>query len=507
MTSRIVLRRILVLLVLLVGLIFVALASPRATEAAEAPLHPNIVWIVLDDAGPDFGCHGDPIARTPRIDALAAEGTRFPNAFTSTPVCAPARSCLVTGRYPTSLGTLHMRSVLRDPPATFMELLRAAGYRVAWPGKTDFNFAPPEAAFDSKADWTAPGAMPEEPFFAYMNVGTTHEGQVRMSDAKFEEVLSRHPPEVAAAARRAPEEMRVPPYYPDLPEAPEIRRDLARYYGLLTLADHRVGEILDAIDRAGVADRTVVMLFSDHGRGMPRAKRWLYDSGVRVPLIVRSPGGPAGAIDERLASFVDFAPTVLSLAGASIPSEMQGVPFLGGAAAAPREFAFLHRDRMDETHDRIRAVTDGRWKYVRNHHPELPYAQRIAYNEENPTMAAWRRMDAEGRLAGSSALFFRPAKPAEELYDTRSDPYEVNDLAGVPEFAERLERMRRALDDWTAAYGDLGAVSESELVARGLVEDVSEKYEERRSRPREADGNLVDAPDRRRRLRDVTPRP
>lgn len=454
-------------------------------KAAERP---NIVWIVLDDASPNLGCYGDAYARTPNMDRLAREGMRFTNAFTHAPVCAPSRSGLVTGMYPTTIGTHHMRSQLLAPPEIFTNYLRKAGYYVVWPGKTDFNFAVPVNAaggnanpvnyappgpFDSREDWTSGKVTLRQPFFAYVNLGVTHESQIRLPPAGFAKVTAR----LKAEDRHDPAKVLVPPYYPDVWE---VRQDLAHYYDLMTAADYRVGDILKQLDEQKLTDNTIVFLFSDHGTGMPRAKRWIYDSGIHVPLIIRWPGRlKAGTVNDALVSFIDFAPTVLSLAGGQIPSHFQGQVFLG-PAAKKRSYVFAARDRMDETFDRIRAARSKRYKYIRNFHPELPYAQRIAYNEENPTMQAWRRLHQEGKLAGAAKLFFVPTKPNEELYDVIADPFEINNLAGSPKYNRVLREMRGVLDKWIVETKDMGEIPEEEMIRRGIVKNVLKDYEVRK---------------------------
>jgi N-sulfoglucosamine sulfohydrolase len=463
-----------------------SLGGDRAAPAARMPTaKPNIIWLVLDDASPNLGAYGDPKAITPNMDGLAREGALFSRAFTHAPVCAPSRSGLVTGMYATTIGTHHMRSKLIHPPETFMSLLRKAGYYVAWPGKTDFNFenadanvptsgaAPPAGAYDSRADWLA-AAPPPQPFFAYLNLGIVHESQVRGDAARHATNTVRLKPE----ERHDPAQMKLPAYWPD---APEVRHDVAQYYDLMTAADYQVGDVVAWLEKYGLAKDTVVFLFADHGRGMPREKRWVYDSGIHVPLIVRWPGRiPPGTVRDDPVAFVDFAPTVLSMAGARVPTRMQGQIFLGPQRAKEREYVYAARDRMDETPDRIRAVRDRRFEYIRNFHPELPYAQRIAYNEENPTMRAWRRLYEERRLAGPPALFFAPTKPREELYDTQTDADEVRNLASDPRYGAVLQRMRGALDRWIRETRDLGAIPEDELVSRGLVRDVRKDYEARK---------------------------
>jgi len=464
----------------LIGTLLAGGAVATSAQENAQGKKPNVVWLVAEDMGPELGCYGDPRARTPNLDRLAAQGCRFTRAFTHAPVCAPSRSGLVTGMYPTTIGSHHMRSHLIRPPRLFTSYLRDAGYYVAWPGKTDFNFDPPEGSFDSTKDWVRELPRLKEsgrPFFAYLNFGVSHESQIRAGPKKMAENLAALKP----ADRHDPSKMAVPPYHPD---TPEVRRDLANYYDLVTAVDYRVGEVLAALERHGLAENTVVFFFGDHGRGLPRSKRWVYDSGTRVPLLVRWPGKVRpGEVREDLVSFIDMAPTVLAMAGIAKPKEMQGQYFLdaqGKPNPSPRKHVFAHRDRMDETYDRIRAVRTERYKYVRNYHPELPYAQRIDYGELMPTMQAWRRAAAQGTLTGPQKLFFTPKKPPEELYDLEADPHEVKNLANEARSATILAELRGVLDRWTEETGDLGAVAETELIQRGLVRDVLKKYEERK---------------------------
>lgn len=456
----------------------VTAVAPQFTDARAAIANrPNIIWIMGEDMGPELGCYGDPNAITPNIDRLAREGARFTHAYTHAPVCAPSRSGLITGRYPTSIGTHHMRSTLLRPPLIFTEYLKKAGYVVAWPtktphGKTDFNFELSEGAFDRTDDWTRD--IPRQPFFGFFNIATSHESQIRAPKEKFEVNVARLKP----SERRDPARMKLPAYTPD---TPETRRDLANYYDLVTAVDYKVGEVLAALDKAGIADNTVVILSGDHGRGLPRSKRWVYNQGIHVPLLVRWPGKikPATVRDD-LVCFLDFAPTTMALAGAEIPKELDGQVFLGPKTAQPRKYIFAARDRMDEAFDRIRTVRDHRFQYIRNFHPELPYAQRIAYMEEMPTMRVWRKLNAEGKLTGAQKLFFAPGKPEEELYEVAADPDQVKNLAGDPKYRAKLKELRAALDEWIAKTEDMGAIPEGELIKRGVVADRLSEYEKRK---------------------------
>ncbi len=437
-----------------------------------ADIRPNIVLIGAEDISPNLGCYGDKYAITPNLDRFASQGARFARCFTHAPVCAPSRSGLITGMYPTTIGSHHMRSTLLKPPVTFTEELRNAGYFVAWPGKTDFNFAVPKGAFDSTVNWMNKGEL-KEPFFAYINFTVTHESQIRATKAAYQKNTVR----LKDSDRHDPAKAPLPPYYPD---APEVRQNIATYYDNISALDYLVGDVLKWLDDKKLADNTLVVFFGDHGWGMSRGKRWLYDSGLRTPLLLRWPGKiKPGSVREDLVAFLDLAPTFLTAAGAKVPDRMQGRNFLG-EGVKERDYIFAARDRMDETFDRIRAVRDKRFKYIRNYYPELPYAQTILYMDEMPTMQVSRKLNAGGKLTGPQKLFFAPTKPKEELYDCEADPHEIKNLADDPTQAVKLTELRAALDKWVKESNDLGEVPETELIKRGLVQDrISTEYAER----------------------------
>jgi uncharacterized sulfatase len=423
-----------------------AASAPASLPGAQRP---NVLWITCEDTSPDLGCYGDKYAVTPNLDKLAAEGARFTNAFTHAPVCAPSRSGIITGMYPTTIGTLHMRSQGVPPPNVkcFTEYLRAAGHYCTNDVKTDYNFACPLTAWDEcrkGADWR--GRAKGQPFFSVINIVCSHESQSWDINGKLE-----HDPDKAV----------LPPYYPD---TPVVRKNWARCYDQVTKMDGFVGGILKRLADDGLADSTIVFFYGDHGRGLTRAKRWVYDSGTHVPLIVRWPGViKPGSVREDFACFIDLAPTMLSLAGVPIPKYMQGRAFLGTQAGQEPQYVFAARDRMDETYDIIRAVRDKKYKYIRNFQPEKPYTQEIKYMDKMPILQEMRKLNAEGKLQGAPALFFRATKPKEELYDITADPHEVNDLADKPEHQEALKRMREALEKWMKDTGDLGLMPEDEL--------------------------------------------
>lgn len=425
---------------------------------------PNILWISLEDTSPRFGCYGDEVARTPNIDRLAAGGCRFPHAFSTAGVCAPSRASIITGMYSTSIGAHQMRtsSFKRKtadhapyetvpPPYVkcFSEYLRAAGYYCSNNSKTDYQFAPPFTAWDDCSDaghWRNRKAG--QPFFAVFNPTVTHESGMW---PKENETLHTDPDDVTLP--------------PTIPDTPQTRETLARHYDNLAKADARVGELLDQLEADGLAKNTIVFLWSDHGEGLPRAKRWLYDAGIRIPLIVRWPGGlEAGSVSEQLVSLIDLGPTVLSLCNLPAPAHLQGQPFLG-RDNQPREHVFAARDRHDEAYDMVRATRDARFKYIRNFHPELPYFLWIPYRNRQPIMQEMWRLHLDEKLAGAQNLMFEP-RPPEELYDTKNDPFEINNLASDPRHRETLQRLRGVLDAWRQEVGDWGEVQEEQMVAQ-----------------------------------------
>lgn len=443
------------------------IVSRIKAQVESEDVRPNILWISCEDISPNLGCYGDPDAITPNLDALAGEGVRFTRAFTIAGVCAPNRSGTITGMYPSSIGSHNMRSAAKLPPHVkcFPEYLRRAGYYCTNNSKTDYNFPVPEEAWDECSGKTHWKNRPEgKPFFAVFNITTTHESQIRTPQAVFD----RRTQELTDEERQDRAKVHLPPYYPD---TPVVRNDWARYLELITALDYEVAARLEELKQAGLENDTIVFFWSDHGAGLPRAKRWLYDSGTRVPLIVRIPKryrvegqGEPGTVDERLVSFVDLAPTVLNLAGVPIAEHMQGRPFLGADLPNEREYVYSIRDRMDERYDTVRSVRGKRFRYIRNYQPWRTYAQPLAYMDEMPTMREMRRLHAAGRLHGPPAHFFLEVKPAEELYDTQTDPYEINNLADDPAHGETLAKMRGAHLAWMSETKDLGLLPEPELL-------------------------------------------
>jgi N-sulfoglucosamine sulfohydrolase len=454
-----------------VAAVFLPQISLKADEISEKT-QPNILWVSCEDISPDLGCYGDSYAVSPNIDKLAAQGVRYSNVYSHSGVCAPTRSGIITGMYPTTIGTHHMRCK-GVPPAyvkCFSEYLRAAGYYCTNNVKTDYQFDLPSSAWDEssrKAHWR--GRAEGQPFFAVFNFTISHESKIRdRSEEMLKRLANLKPDE-----KHDPAKAVLPPYYPD---TPAVRKDWAQYYDVITLMDKQVGDVLKQLEDEGLADNTIVWFWGDHGRGLPRGKRWIYDSGLRIPLIIRVPeklrklaipGNPdlvkPGTVNNDLVAFIDFAPTMLSLAGVKIPEHIQGRAFLGSQKAKPREYIFAARDRMDEAYDLIRAVRDKRYKYIRNYMWHLTRGQDIDYMNQMPTMQEMRRLNAEGKLKGPQKQYFEETKPVEELYDTLNDPHEVKNLADNPEYKSILERMRKVHQEWVKETADMGLIPEPEF--------------------------------------------
>lgn len=473
------------------ALLLAALGAGAA--AAEEARRPNVLWITAEDMGPHLGKFGDLYAVTPHLDRLAAQGVRYVNAFAPIGVCAPSRSSLVLGLYAPSAGTQHMRSTTAIPPSVrlYGQVLREAGYYATNNAKEDYNLdrTPPDAWDESSARAHWRNRKQGQPFFAVFNLGSTHEAQIRLPEDEYR----RRTAGFAEHERHDPARAPVPPYHPD---EPEVRRDWARYADMVTLMDRQAGAILERLEADGLAEDTIVFFYSDHGAGMPRSKRWLYDSSLRVPLIVRVPQryqrwapGPPGGVSDRMVAFVDLGPTALSLAGVEAPPSMQGRPFLGPMAAAPPSYVYGFRDRMDERYDMLRSVRDRRYRYVRNFLPHRPYSQHIGYMYEMPTMRVWQRLFEAGRLVGPQRRFFLP-KPPEELYDTWADPHEVHNLAGEADYGPVRARLGAELDRWMLEIRDTGLLPEAEMIARARGTTV---YEMARDAARFEPGRLLAA--------------
>jgi len=444
-----------------VVMLVMSLCNARAEGIASKP---NILWITCEDISPYLGCYGCEEAHTPNLDKLAECGVRYTHAYANAPVCAVARSTLITGMYATTTGTHHMRCSVQLPPSipAYSRLLREAGYYCTNNSKKDYNsnLSADSTLWDEsngKAHWR--NRKPGQPFLAVFNLTVTHESRVGRSQAK---------------TRVDPKDVKLPPYHPDLPE---IRKDWACLHDLITAMDSQAGSRIQELENDGLDDNTIIFFYSDHGGNLSRAKCFIYNTGTQVPLIVSVPEkwqhlAPAqpGQVSDRLVSFVDFPKTVLSLAGAEIPELMQGRIFMGeNKDDAPQTVSF-YRDRQDEVHDFSRAITDGKYYYIHNFMPHRPRGRDFCYTyQRQASRRAWQKHFEDGKCNAVQSQFYNP-KPVIQLFDTDSDPWQVNNLADEQSHREHATRLAACLDEWMIRTRDTGLIPEpmfNDLVGPG----------------------------------------
>lgn len=442
---------------------FSAIANTNIPES-----RPNIVWISCEDMSPLLGCYGSDYATTPEIDRFAKGSTVYQNAWSTMPICAPARSTLITGRYATSLGSMNLRSQVRqsEQVEAFPVLLRRAGYFCTNNQKTDYNFS-------AKGVWDQNGSDahwrnrkdPKQPFFHVVNYTKTHEGHTQ----RYEET-----PYIASSPHD-PEKAVLPPHFPD---TPVMRKIWAHHHDLITELDAFVGDVLNELEADGLRENTIIFFFSDHGSGLPRYKRWLYQPGLHVPLIVHVPdaykewAGSAATDTDRLVGFVDFGPSVLSLAGVDIPEKMQGVPFMGGNADPAPRYQFGARDRADDLEDLSRCVRDERYLYIRNYMPFRPYIRDAAIFTDQKASAGVMRDEMKKENPHPQVVRMFKPKPFEELYDLENDPNELHNLAADPQYAKIKNRLKGEMERWILSIRDAAFLPEGEMMRRGVHDSV-----------------------------------
>jgi arylsulfatase A-like enzyme len=424
--------------------------------------HSSGLVITSEDNSPFLGCYGDTFATTPNLDKLASEGFLYTHAYANAPVCAPARNTIITGIYACSGGNENMRSYYAksETVKTYPEFLREIGYYCTNNVKTDYNtesIDPDQIWDDCSNQAHYKNRTPGQPFFAVFNTTISHESSIHNSIP-------------VEKLRHNPDQVPLPPYHP---ATPEMKHDWAQYYDKIEDMDTWVGEKLKELEDAGLLENTIVFYYGDHGGVLARSKRYVYESGTHVPFIVRIPKKfkylfpekKTGSKVDRIISFVDLAPTLLSIAGIPVPETMQGHAFLGKQKTPDPEYAFMFRGRMDERYDMCRAVRDRKFRYIRNYMPYRIYGQHLEYLWRAPSIGSWEQAFLSGECNEIQSAFWNP-KPAEELYDTENDPWEVNNLAGDPNYREVLERMRAANVDWMKRIFDTGFIPEADRIER-----------------------------------------
>ena len=473
-------------------LIMLLLIGCEITESKKAP---NILWLVAEDLSPYYlNAYGDSRAPTPNLNRLAKEGVVYTHNFSISGVCSPSRATLTTGLYPNSFGGHNMRTLNQvtearkigiidyqavPPPDVKMvsEIMRENGYYTTNNSKEDYQFFKSELAWDESSIYAHWRNRPniETPFFSIFNFSVCHEsGMWNFKEHAFE--ADKFPPdrhnneinlknEKSYVPLMVPKKLQVevPPY---LPQNEIGENSMRRMYTNIIRMDMGVGKVLDQLEEDGLMDKTIVVWFSDHGGPLPRQKRLLYDSGLHVPLIIRYPNAlRAGKRDDRLISFVDFPPTLLSMAGIKAPSYMQGQAFEGAYKTnTPRKYIHGHADRFDESIDMIRAVRNKRFKYLKNFHPDRPYYLPVAFREKMELMQELLRMRDAGTLDEFQSQWFRTSKMEEELFDTKNDPHELKNIASDPAYADVLDSLRAECKRWMKAIDDKGFINEIDLI-------------------------------------------
>lgn len=442
---------------------------------------PNIVWIVSDDLGPELGCYGYPEVATPNLDRLAAEGQRFTNAFSTSPVCSSSRTAFQTGQYQTTVGGHHhntrIKPVLPATIPTVTGLMQKAGYFVSNGrgaaqaekklAKSHLNFCYNAREFFDGNDWTQ--RAEGQPFFAQVQIKEPHRQFVKSDRPRPD----------------AP----IPPYYP---EHPITRADWANYLASIEVLDQKVGKVLERLDKEGLAENTLIIFFGDHGRPHVRGKQWLYDGGVHVPMLIRWPGKiKAGSVNHELTSLLDLMPTTLAAAGMAVPRNVK----LMGANLLSKDWQghpqlFAARDRCGDAIDRIRSVRTKEFKYIRNFHTDKPYLQHSGYKKLSyPVETLMKVLHAEGKW---NSPFMADTRPKEELYDLKNDPHEMNNLAADEKFAQQLSQMRASVDNWIAKTNDQGAIDESKTVDHAALKAEKWKWYESKMKARGLEPELPD---------------
>jgi N-sulfoglucosamine sulfohydrolase len=459
-------------LILLIVISFVFAACEKKNELSESP---NILWITIEDLTPMLGCYGDPVAQTPNIDQLAQNGVKYTNAFATAAVCSPARSCLLTGVYATTLGTQHLRSETEVPESIipFPKYLRDIGYYCTNNYKEDYNFNPGDVWDESSKTAHWKNRKAGQPFFSVFNLETTHQSRIFGTDSAYQVRFREYLPRII---RTEPKEIILPPYFFD---TWEIRKLWARYYDNVQIVDLQVKEILEQLRDDELDDNTIIFFYSDHGTGMPRGKRALYDSGLKVPLIIVAPDKykealniHPGSENTRLVSFVDFAPTILNLLGIDAPSFMQGLPFLGPDSDNQNEYVYATADRVDEAYEVVRSVRTEKFRYIRNFLPHLPLIQPNYYSDQSEIMKeVYRVRDTISTMTDAQKSMWLKKRPVEELYSIEDDPFEIQNLASNPSYSGTLKRMRHLNTQVMLDTHDSGLAPESYMyeIAEGTT--------------------------------------
>jgi arylsulfatase A-like enzyme len=452
---------------------------PGVISGVMAAEKPNILWIVAEDIGCDFGCYGTKGVSTPNVDRLAAEGVFFKRAYTAAPICAPSRSSFMTGLYPHQVFSHNMRvpepmkKPLPEGVDIFTKYIRDAGYSIGLCGrpKKDWGFLnPKQSPYDRDFDWE--NLNEELPFFCQYQFYDTHRINGRRPDGT---------PMPFAICSEKPVDRSVIELEPYTPDTPVAREELGAYLENVNLLDIKIGKLLDELKASGLYEKTIIIVMGDNGPPLMRGKGMLFERGLRMPLIVRFPEGydpgiQRGTVNHELVSALDMAPTFIDMVGGQAPKYLEGRIIWGKNKQPEPKYLFAMRDRHN-TVDRVRSVCSVKHKYIRNFMPGTPYSEHILNNVES--VKAGAVLFKQGKLTAVQALFYQP-KPAEELYDLEVDPLELNNLADNPKHNEVIKTMRKEMDSWIQRTRDDGVLEDPELLKKYAAEFEESKNERKK---------------------------
>ncbi len=424
-------------------------SSVTLTLTAPAAEKPNFIFFIADDMSQeDFGCYGHPTIKTPNVDALAAGGMRFDNAYLTTSSCSPTRCSIITGRYPHNTGAPELHSKLPDDQLRFPELLRKVGYYTALSGKNHMFEGYQDRAFDKMGRGQGPSGSEDwldylknrpqdQPFFFWFASYDGHRGWTITDEAPTYDL----------------DEVIVPPY---LVDTKAVREDLAKYYHEVSRFDHYIGLVAEELERQGVLDNTLIVIAADNGRPFPRDKTYLYDSGIKTPWVVHFPSlikKPAAT--DSLVSVIDLSATCLDLAAVEKPESIQGrsfLPILKDPGAVVREVVFAeHNWHVYQSHERM--VRFGDYLYIKNNYPELANLG----HESDMLYPAGKELwlaHAAGKTQWHQQQIFAVPCPPEQLFQVSRDPYQLWNVAAQPAYSEILDQARSLIADWTEQTGD-----------------------------------------------------
>ncbi len=448
----------------LTGVIGVSCAQQREQEL---PPQPNILWITIEDLSPHLGSYGDSNATTPNLDAFALQSIRYTNVFATAPVCSPSRSSIITGYYGSSLGTQHLRSQVTIPGTIkpFPKYLREAGYYTTNNFKEDYNFIDTSIWDHSSATAHWREKKDGQPFFSIFNLMLTHQSSIFGADSVYDKRIRRF---LQYITPTSPDSLVLPPYYPS---TPETRKLWARYYTNVSIVDYQFGEILRELEEDGLTENTIIFFYSDHGTGMPRHKRALHDSGMKVPFMIHIPEKYAsafnfkpGTTNDNMISFIDLVPTLLELTGISVPDELPGKPIISKGKVAQKDYIYGSSDRVDEGFELARSIRTRQHLYIRNFLPHLPLLQPNWYTDQSEIMMELNRVRTNKDLSPAQQDMFTSQRVPEELYDVENDPHQIRNLVNDPGYHEILMELRRTLKQEILKNFDTGFAPEPELI-------------------------------------------